>query len=226
MNDLIYTTGVASFIIQIIITIVDTYALSIPIPPSLDVIKKLLWVEYVVNFIEGTFYIWMISNFSTIKNITITRYYDWVITTPTMLFTYSMYLLHTKNLEENKNHDLLKLINDEKYTLLIIILLNWTMLFFGYISELGKMSVKLSTFLGFIPFTIMFYIIYEKYSKYSPIGVSTFYYFVFIWGLYGVAALMRYEVKNIMYNILDLFAKNFFGLFLAYVLIYKYVYHN
>jgi len=37
---------------------------------------------------------------------------------------------------------------------------------------------------------------------------------------------MSYEVKNIMYNILDLFAKNFFGLFLAYVLIYKYVYHN
>ena len=226
MNELIYTTGVASFIIQIIVTIVDTYALSINVPPSLDVIKNLLWVEYVINFIEGTFYIWMISNFSTIKNITITRYYDWVITTPTMLFTYSMYLLHTKNLEENKNHDLFKLINDEKYTLIIIILLNWIMLFFGYIAELGKMSVKLSTFLGFIPFSIMFYIIYEKYSKYSPIGVSTFYYFVFIWGLYGVAALMSYEVKNIMYNILDLFAKNFFGLFLAFVLIYKYVYNN
>jgi bacteriorhodopsin len=225
MNELIYTTGIASFVIQILTTIVDTYALSIPTPPSLDVIKSLLWVEYIINFVEGTFYIWMISNFSTIKNITITRYYDWVITTPTMLFTYSMYLLHTRNLEENKNHELFKLINDEKYTLIAIILLNWLMLFFGYMGELGKMSVKLSTFLGFIPFIAMFYIIYEKYSKYSPIGVSTFYYFVFVWGLYGVAALMSYEVKNIMYNILDLFAKNFFGLFLAYVLIYKYVYH-
>jgi len=226
MNELIYTTGVISFIIQIITTIVDTYALIIPVSPSLIVIKNLLIIEYIVNFIEGAFYIWMIHNFSKIKNITITRYYDWVITTPLMLFTYSLYLLYTKNLEENKNHELFKLINDEKYTLLTIILLNWTMLFFGYISELGKMNVKLSTFLGFIPFVIMFYIIYEKYSKYSPIGVTTFYYFVFIWGLYGVAALMSYEVKNIMYNILDLFAKNFFGLFLAYVLIYKYVYHH
>lgn len=223
MNELIYTTGVASFIIQIITTIIDTYALAIPIPPSLEVIKTLLYIEYVVNLIEGIFYFWMINNFSTIKNITIARYYDWVITTPTMLFTYSMYLLHTKNLEENKNHDLFKLINDEKYTLIAIILLNFAMLFFGYIGELGKMSAKLSTFLGFIPFIAMFYIIYENYSKYSPIGVSTFYYFVFIWALYGVAALMSYEVKNIMYNILDLFAKNFFGLFLAYVLICKYV---
>ena len=131
-----------------------------------------------------------------------------------------MYLLHTKNLEENKNHEIFKIINNEKYTLLAIILLNWAMLFFGYIAELGKMNVKISTFLGFIPFTIMFYIIYENYSKYSLIGLTTFYYIVFIWGLYGVAALMSYEVKNIMYNILDLFSKNFFGLFLAYILIF------
>jgi bacteriorhodopsin len=222
MNKLIYTTSVMSFIIQIITTIIDTYALSLPIPPALINVKILLWIEYVVNAIEGTFYIWMIHNFAKIKNITITRYYDWVITTPTMLFTYCMYLLHTKNLEENKNHDLFNLINSEKYTLITIILLNWAMLFFGYIAELGKMNVKLSTFLGFIPFFAMFYIIYENYSKYSSIGVNTFYYFTFVWGLYGVAALMSYEVKNIMYNVLDLFAKNFFGLYLAYVLITKY----
>lgn len=222
MNRIIYTTGVMSFIIQILTTIIDTYALFLPVPTALINIKVLLWIEYVVNLVEGTFYVWMIHNFAKIKNITITRYYDWVITTPTMLFTYCMYLLHTKNLEENKNHDLLYLINNEKYTLLTIILLNWTMLFFGYMAELGKMNVKLSTFFGFIPFFAMFYIIYENYSKYSPIGVSTFYYFTFVWGLYGIAALMSYEIKNIMYNILDLFAKNFFGLYLAYVLIVHY----
>ena len=223
MNDLIYTTGVASFIIQIITTILDTYALSIPVPPSLMVIKNLLIIEYIVNFIEGIFYVWMIYNFSKIKNITIHRYYDWAISTPLMLFTYSLYLLHTKNLEENKNHELFKLINDEKYVLITIVLLDLLMLFFGYIGELGKINIILSTFLGFIPFTIMFYIIYENYSKYSYVGLTTFYYFASIWGLYGLAALMSYQVKNIMYNILDLFAKNFFALFLAYVLIYKYI---
>jgi hypothetical protein len=226
MSDLIYTTGVASFIIQIITTIVDTYALVIPTPPALYDIKALLWVEYIVNLIEGIFYFWMITNFSVVKNITIYRYYDWVITTPTMLFTYSMYLLIVKKIEENKKHTLFDVINSEKYTLLIIILLNWLMLFFGYIGELGKMSVQLSTFLGFIPFIIMFYIIYENYAKHTELGVNTFIYFVSVWGLYGVAALMKYEVKNIMYNILDLFAKNFFALFLAYVLIYRFVYHG
>ena len=225
MGNIIYITGVVSFIIQIMTIIVDTYALTINLPPSLNVIKSLLWVEYIVNFIEGTFYIWMIHNFSKIKNITKSRYYDWFITTPTMLFTYSVYLIYTKNIEEKTENDLLQIITTEKYTFLLIILLDWIMLFFGYISEIGKMNKFISTFIGFIPFVIMFYIIYNNYSKYSPIGIKTFIYFVLVWGLYGVAALMNYKIKNIMYNILDLFSKNFFGLFLAFILIQKYVYN-
>ena len=93
MNNIIHTTGLVSFIIQVITTIIDTVALSIPTQPELNDIKALLWIEYIVNLIEGTFYFWMITNFNNIKNITIVRYYDWVITTPTMLFTYSIYLL-------------------------------------------------------------------------------------------------------------------------------------
>jgi hypothetical protein len=96
------------------------------------------------------------------------------------------------------------------------------MLFFGYIGELGKMNINASTFFGFIPFIIMFYMIYENYAKYTTIGQQTFAYFVTVWGLYGVASLMSYEIKNVMYNILDLFAKNFFALYLAYILIYRY----
>jgi hypothetical protein len=221
MNELVYNTGVASFIIQIFTVLIDTFALSLSVPPSLYNIKILLWIEYIVNFIEGTFYVWMIYNFSKIKNITITRYYDWVISTPIMLFTYSMYLLHTRYVEENKNIHLFTSIYYERYTLMTIIFLNWTMLFFGYMSELGKINVITSTFLGFIPFFFMFYIIYENYAKYTEIGINTFLYVVIVWGLYGVSALMKYEIKNIMYNILDLFSKNFFALYLAYILIYK-----
>ena len=221
MTEHIYTTGLASYIIQIITIILDTYALSIPVPNSLSAIKALLWIEYIVNYIEFIFYTWMLYNFKTIDNITKYRYYDWIITTPTMLFTFSMYLLIKKYIEENKSYNLFNLINAEKYNLLTIFVLNWIMLFFGHISELGKMNVKMSVFLGFIPFILMFYIIYDNYAKYTSLGVNTFIYFVTIWGLYGVAALMNYKIKNMMYNILDLFAKNFFALFLAYVLIYK-----
>ena len=226
MEKHIYISGLISFIIQLITIIIDTYALNLPIPPKFYGIKILLWIEYIVNFIEFTFYSWMLNNFSIINNITKYRYYDWIITTPVMLFTYSMYLLIIRKMEENKQYNLFNLIDNEKYKLITIILLNWIMLFFGYISELGMMNTKISTFLGFIPFIIMFYIIYENYAKYSSLGINTFIYFVSVWGLYGIAALMNYNIKNIMYNILDLFAKNFFALFLAYILIYKYAYDN
>jgi bacteriorhodopsin len=39
--------------------------------------------------------------------------------------------------------------------------------------------------------------------------------------MYGIAALLPYNLKNSIYNILDLFAKNFFGLFLTYIIITK-----
>jgi hypothetical protein len=138
-----------------------------------------------------------------------------------MLFTYSMYLLINNKKERNENTDLLTLVLNEKYTLLGIFILNWMMLYFGYKSETGGMNTKVAVFLGFIPFALMFYIIYEKYAKHSDIGSSTFIFFVSVWALYGVAALMSYKVKNTIYNIIDVFSKNFFGLFLAYMVVYQ-----
>lgn len=211
----IFSSGLISLFVQIVTVLVDTYALSVPIPSSLFLVKQLLRIEYIVNLVEGSFYVWMLLQFAQIKNVTVSRYYDWVITTPIMLITYSLYLLHMKGTPD----DLFSLLEKNKRVLLAIVFLNWTMLGFGYLSEIGKMNANVSTPLGFIPFTLMFYLIYENYAKYTSLGIKTFYYFTFIWGLYGVAAVMSYTAKNIMYNILDLFSKNFFALFLAYVLI-------
>jgi bacteriorhodopsin len=38
---------------------------------------------------------------------------------------------------------------------------------------------------------------------------------------YGIVAILPYYLKNALYNILDLFAKNFFGIFLSYILVFK-----
>jgi hypothetical protein len=183
--------------------------------------------------IEGTFYLWLILNFQNIKNITPARYYDWIITTPTMLFTYCIYLVHVKLMEKSENSDsdsdleqsknenkesLYQIIKNNSSTLLPIFILNTVMLGFGYLEEMGKIDKLLGISLGFIPFFWMFWIIYDNYAKFTELGRMTFYYFVFVWGLYGVAAFMSYRVKNIAYNILDLFSKNFFGVFLAVVL--------
>jgi bacteriorhodopsin len=223
MANFIYITGVLSLIVQILTGIFDYYVLRLRVPHSLMLLKKLLLLEFVVQIIEGSFYVWMVYNFSKIADITHFRYYDWFITTPTMLFTYSFYLLYLKYKEENKeiNDNMYQLILENLQILVPVVILNATMLLFGYLGEIKKMSKYLAAFLGFIPFIIMFYIIYKNYAVFSKDGIQTFWYFCGIWSLYGVASIMPYSIKNIAYNILDLFSKNFFGIFLAFVLFYS-----
>jgi hypothetical protein len=92
------------------------------------------------------------------------------------------------------------------------------MLLFGYLGEKGIMSILSSTLCGFIPFGLMFGIIYHYFAQVNQATLTMFYYFVAVWSFYGIAAMLPYKWKNACYNILDLFAKNFFGLFLAYTL--------
>ena len=220
MNSIILSSGYTSLIVQFVTMFIDTLVLAVHTNPVNNDIKVLLTIENVVNYVESAFYVWMLYNFKNIKNITKNRYYDWMITTPTMLFTYIMYLLMTKKREDKESTDLLGLIQSEKYVLITVFLMNWTMLLFGYLSETGRMETKLATFLGFMPFIAMFYIIYTKYVTLSG-STATYIYFVAVWALYGIAALMNYKLKNTFYNILDVFSKNFFGLFLAYMVVFR-----
>ena len=93
------------------------------------------------------------------------------------------------------------------------------MLLCGLIGEFGYLSPYMSTALGFIPFILNFKYIKDKFltSSEDKFKNVIFYWFVFFWALYGLFAVMNYTTKNTGYNILDIFAKNFFGVFLAYI---------
>lgn len=211
----IYNTGVSSLLIQAITGLVDFYVLTIDFEGEILFVKKLLWIEFLVQIIEFTFYIWLVLRFNKITNITRYRYYDWIITTPSMLFTYSMFLIYISK----KNVGFYETIHENIIPFTTIAILNTTMLFFGFLSEIGRISHTVGTVLGFVPFFMMFYLIYENYAKSTLIGKITFWWFSGVWGLYGVAALFSYKYKNAWYNILDLLAKNFFGIFLAVYLL-------
>ena len=90
------------------------------------------------------------------------------------------------------------------------------MLMFGYLGETGVMDKKIAIPLGFVFFFLSFKLIYEEYAVHSKLGKLLFKVLFTIWILYGVAALMPGREKNISYNILDIFSKNFYGLFIYY----------
>ena len=192
------------------------------IPREYYIIKEVFFLELFVQIIEGLFYIWLAYNFKKISNITPNRYMDWVITTPTMLITLISYLLflQAKVTKQTSSLTLTSIFKDNYKTLVPILSLNWMMLLFGYLGEIKVIPIIYSVLLGFIPFLIYYFMIYKNFvdKDKSVYGYNIFMYFFFFWSLYGVAALMPYYIKNTLYNILDLFAKNFFGLFLVYII--------
>jgi hypothetical protein len=219
-----YTAGFSLFV-QIITAAIDYYVLSLPtISPDLKLLHDLLVVELLVQLVEGAFYVWLVFAISRTANITLHRYWDWFITTPTMLITFATFLIYLRFKESGVTDipSFISIIGANLKTYSTLVLLNTSMLIFGYLGELKKISLFTSVFGGFIPFFMMFYIIYENFAKYTDLGTTMFWYFFIVWGLYGVAACLSYKLKNISYNILDLFAKNFFGLFLAYILYSSY----
>jgi len=236
----LHNTVYASLFVQVLTGVIDGFVLhkhhsmKTDLPkyysnPNDAILPKLLWMELIVQIVEGSFYVWFASSFSYIKNVTPNRYFDWAITTPTMLLTLCLYLNHLKYYEhdekERKDGNIVQkppqtIVEGirQQWTIIVpVIILNWAMLVFGYLGEIGILSNQIAVTIGFIPFVLYFWIIYNSYAKYSRFGSGLFYAFAGIWSLYGLAALMSYYWKNIAYNILDLFAKNFFGLFLAYV---------
>jgi bacteriorhodopsin len=212
---MIYISGIFSLIVQLIVGIIDYWAINIKTSEKDLLLKDLLKVELFVQAIEFIFYVWLIYYFSKVSgNITPFRYLDWFITTPLMLITLSAFLSH----DGTKETRLTEFLSNNSASIVKIVILNTTMLAFGLIGELGYLSAITSTALGFIPLFINFKNIKETFLKSSEDKVKNlvFYWFVFFWSLYGVFALMKYTVKNTGYNILDIFAKNFFGIFLAY----------
>ena len=220
-----YSTLVVSIIVQIITGIIEiSTGIFAHVSPEFNIIKQLLFLEITVQMVEGLFYVWLLYNFTSVINVTPKRYIDWSITTPTMLITLILYLIFLERREKKEDTiglNFFDLVVENGNTISNVFILNWAMLFFGYLGEMKILSTPIGVLLGFIPFLLYYYIIYQKYAIESSSGVKIFWYFFIFWSLYGVVALLPYYLKNGFYNILDLFAKNFFGLFLSYIILLK-----
>jgi hypothetical protein len=92
------------------------------------------------------------------------------------------------------------------------------MLFFGLLGELDIANKYVTFSLGFVFFYLSFKEIYDNYVGDNEINKGLFNFLFVVWSLYGIAALFNFEIKNISYNILDLFSKNFYGLFIFYII--------
>ena len=137
------------------------------------------------------------------KQINVTRYTDWAITTPIMLLVLCLVLGYN-----NKS-------TVKASFFLLILIVNYLMLVFGYLGEINYLNKRLAQLGGFIFFFLLYALIYFSFlhNNYKFDNSIIFWAFVVFWAIYGILYDLDEESKNIGFNILDLFSKCFVGIF-------------
>ena len=214
MESVIVTT-LTSLIFQIMIGILCIHGLSFELDENKKVLQELLLIETLVQGVEFLFYIFILYTIVTkgVSDVTAIRYFDWFLTTPTMLFTIIVYTVF-----KTKNSGIVSVssvFQEHWKDIVFIIVCNAMMLIFGYLGEIGVINLYHASVIGFGFLIATFFTIYEKFVKKSDI-VKEFFVIFSIWSLYGIAALLDPVSKNNMYNTLDIFSKNIMGMFLYY----------
>ena len=202
-----------------VITFIE--ALRSPIPQ----VRHILNLETCISVIASYFYGLFIAeinnkkaknstkeNFAThdsineipLEKINNMRYSDWIITTPFMLLALSMVLGY-----ENKIAVRFK-------SFILVLISNLFMLGFGYAGEIGLFNRNLASFMGFLFLLLTFGIIWKLFitcAKATYQSKLIFWLYLGLWSLYGVFYHTNEATKMLGYNILDLIAKAFVGIF-------------
>ena len=175
-------------------------------------ISHMMNLETAISVVATYFYSLFMEEFSKSEatnrpvdwdKITKYRYIDWSITTPIMLLVLMLFMANHLNIPVKVG------------TYALIVILNYIMLFFGYLGETGGMDKTTGLLGGFAAFGLMYYVLYTKYirPKFSLANSVLFWFYAIVWSLYGLIYTPLedgYKVAGL--NVLDVVSKCFVGL--------------
>ena len=174
-------------------------------------IRHLFNLETAISIIASFFYYSFITKLDESRKLnipinwaefTLMRYIDWSITTPFMLLSLALFLSINIKIALKFN------------IFVTIIILNYIMLLFGFLGEIGTIPRITSFIIGFIALFTMISIFYLNFikPKYNLANIILFSIYFLTWLFYGIVYLFSEEYKNIAMNILDLISKCFIGI--------------
>ena len=202
---LVYRTAYFSLGAQVILGLISLIGF---IKYDDSILSHLLLLDFAVQAIEFVFYAVYVS-VGMLK--TYYRYLDWFLSTPCMLISTVMFLEYLSN----KTITFGGFLDDYRNDVVLILVLNCNMLLCGLLHEVALLPKLIALSVGWVPFLGMFAAIFARFAFKTVVGlVLTTFVFV-VWALYGVAAFLDFVPKNVMYNILDVVSKNFYGLVVA-----------
>jgi bacteriorhodopsin len=174
-------------------------------------IRNILNLETCISIVATFFYTQFVEKIKAApdgvvdyKVLNMTRYTDWMITTPIML------LVLVLAINYNTGGSL------KIGSFVLILIFNALMLGCGYFGERGRIEKKKANMMGFVFFAVLFGYIYMTFmhGKYSFDNNMIFWAFVILWAIYGIIYQKEEEdEKNAVYNVLDLLSKCFVGIF-------------
>lgn len=204
--------------IWMIFTIIVTVTTAFIIKDPLD--RKIIILEAFISTISTTIYYFLdkkieynIQNNKPIdwKGMAVLRYRGWTFSTPLMIIGFLLFLSSTTKIALTFT------------TAFTCVLLNWLMIFIGYLGELDIINRNVALITGFIPLILIFGIMYQVFikNKFILINNVLYIFFILFWSLYGVGYVWELGVRNYLYNWLDLLSKSGFGILFAIYFLYK-----
>lgn len=191
--EFIEKTYEVAFILLVCVSIITSLR-SLRVNNELDQLK--LQLSTMITSIASFHYYFMLNR---IENIVAYRYLDWFFTTPLLLID----LCITVGITDKK------LITE-------LIAYNTAMITTGFLGEIHLISRMNGTIFGFIPLYLIFKKIYDNMEK-TEKNITLFKFFTGLWITYGLIYTTPQEnIRNISYNVLDVFSKGAFGMYLYY----------
>ena len=205
-DSLLRTTLWASLATQIGILCVELLALRVGAKPS--VVRELLGIDVVVQLVEMGFYVAFLARRMSADAMTLARYLDWVMTTPTQLVVLAAYF-------SRRSHRTVGHFVRAHWRLLSVMgAANLGMLAFGYAGETQRVPPEAASIGGFSCLLVSFGILQQFVVDSSDAWL--FWFTAAVWTSYGAAARTDQTTKNVAYSVLDLVSKNALGLYLAW----------
>jgi hypothetical protein len=198
----------------LIICFFTAFVLKIPLE------RNIIILEGLISTISTTIYYFLnkqlvtnLSNNQPIdwQDITVLRYRGWVLSTPLMIVGFLLFLSSTTKVPLTLT------------TAITCILLDWLMIFLGYLGEVSIINRNIGLVTGFIPLIFIFGIMYEIFlkNKFIFINYVMFIFFILFWSLYGLGYVLELVARNYLYNWLDLLSKSGFGFVFAMYFLHK-----
>jgi bacteriorhodopsin len=215
----------------------------------LGVVLTMENVVQVVEIIFYHWYRWLAAGSAAVasgaRDIAWIRYIDWMFTTPVMLVSTALFFEWQRRESGKKNgtddsaFSLWNWLGENQSAIWAMVLSNGIMLGVGFLQEMGILDIVTSSVLGFAALGISFWVLGRlRPSSVGGDGVDGsgvkskllgngegglagwMYPFMYVvWALYGVAAMLPSLWKNVMYNVLDLFSKNFYGMYVSWIIL-------